>query len=152
MSFSPTIYAGQSNRGIDRTITITRNDNKQYVQIGGRLNSIEWSDKDTIEETDGIDNGGRTDHQRFAGGISGTININRYNGDLEAFMKTVDATFYGGQNQIYCTITMVTNNGFDGTTDTDTFTQAVLGKMSSGPFQSKQIAKCKIEFAAQERL
>jgi hypothetical protein len=152
MAFGATIYSGQASRGVDRQITIRRNDTGAMIQIGGRLASIEWSDKDTVEEIDGIDNGGRVDHIRYAGGITGTVSVNRYNGDYETLSKWFDSNFYAGGVQTYCTITETTNNGYDMSVNTDTFTYCVLGKLKSGPFQNKTNAKVAFEFSAQERI
>lgn len=152
MAFGVVTYSGQANRGVDRYIQIRNDNDGSTINVGGRLASVEWSDKDTIEEVDGIDNGGRVDHQRYAGGGTLSFSVNRYNGDFEAFMKFIDANFYSGVPGTTATVTATTNNGFDMTTDSDTFTKCVFGKLKSGPFQNKSNAKVSFSAEYQERL
>ena len=152
MAFTGVIYSGTGNRGVDRKITLKRNDTGAQIQLGGRLASIEWSSKDETEEVPGIDNGGRVDHIWYPGGISGSISVSRYNGDYETFEKFMNANFYAGGTPILGTIVMETYNPFDGTTNTDTLTLVVFGKLKSGPFESKRNAKVSLSFEAQERV
>jgi len=154
MAFTGATYSGQANRGIDRSFSIRRNDNGLLLSLGGRRASIEWSDKDSIEEIDGIDNGGLTDHVYHAGGLTGTVTINRFNGDFEAFSKAYNANYYTNGPTIYCTLVSTTNNNpLSGPSqDTDTFTMVVLGSLKSGPFENKRNPKVTFTFHAQQRV
>ncbi len=156
MSFTGRVYTGSANRGVDRRITIRRNDTGDAIALGGRMASIEWEDNDSVEIIDGIDNGGKETPQRHPGHVSGRITVNRFSGDFEGFMKFMNANFYAGQPDVKATIiATTTNQGPDvggPSTDVDTFTQVVFHKLKSGPFENKKNPKVTFEFAAEERV
>lgn len=133
MGFQPPLYTGSSfNVGTDTSITITRRDNGAQVALGGKRDSIKVTPKNTLESTDGIDDGGRVYSRVIPGGGMGVITVDRYNGDFEAFIKFCDATFYAGQGQVECNIVQSTNNGFDNTTNVDTYTHCVMEMPEKG--------------------
>jgi len=146
-------YMGEFNKGTDLvTVRITREDTGAAIALGGRRETWKVTEKKTIEANDGIDNGGRIDHIVVPGGYHGSIGINRFNGDFDAFMKFTDGRFYAGQGQVYCKVVATINNGFDQTTNIDTYTFCVFTQPDTGDFARTKRVMTTVEFDAQERL
>lgn len=152
MAFIGTTYSGAANRGTDRHIQIRRLDTGAIINVGGRTADFESSDKDTVEEIDGIDNGGRVDHIYHAGGVQAQFTINRFNDDFEQFAKEYNANYYRGGATIYVEIRTSTTNRFGPTDGTETYTMAVISNMKSGPWGPKKNPKVTFTVHAQERL
>jgi hypothetical protein len=134
MSFgvSPAYIGANANYGTDQSLQITRNDNGQSIFLGGRLNSVKFTRKTTIDADDGITDGGRVYHTRIPGGLEGDLMIARYNGDADKFAKFMDGAFYAGQPQVECTIIQTINNKFDGSKDLNTYTHVVIDQPDMG--------------------
>ena len=149
----PPQYSGEFNKGTDLvSLRITRDDTGAAVALGGRRENFKVTEKKTVEMNDGIDNGGRVDHIVIPGGWHGVVAINRFNGDFDGFTKLLDAQYYAGRGQIYCTVVATINNGFDGTTSTDTYTKCVFTQPDSGDYARTKRTMVSVEFDAQERL
>ncbi len=132
--FSPAYIGANANYGTDQSLKITRNDNGQSIFLGGRLNSVKFTRKTTIDSDDGITDGGRVYHTRIPGGLEGDLTVARYNGDFDNFMKFMDGAFYGGQSQIECTIVQTINNKFDATKTVNTYTRVVIDQPDLGDY------------------
>ena len=155
MSFIGTTprYSGQFTTGTDLvSLRITRNDTGAAIALGGRRSMFEANEKKTVIAPDCIDNGGRVDHVVIPGGYHGTIQVNRFNGDFDSFMKLFDANFYAGQGQVYATIVEQINNGFDQSSTVNTYTQVVFTQPKSGDYSRTKETMVTIEFDAQERI
>ena len=153
MGFAPQLYTGSSfNVGTDTSITITNNSTGQQVAIGGKRDTIKVAPKNTVEMTDGIDDGGRVYHRVIPGGGTGTLTVDRYNGDFEKFIKFCDASFYAGQGQVECTIVQTSNNLFDGSQTVDTYTHCVLEMPDFGTWARTKRVTQTITFYYTEKL
>jgi hypothetical protein len=150
MAFGTKVYAGSANKGTDIVVQLRRNDTGAVINFGGRMQDFDYTDNDTIENIEGIDNAGRTDHIYHAGDIGGNITVTRFNGDMEDFAKFCRANFFAQGPTIYCTMVTQIGNQFDSTSNQNTYTEVVLSKFKSGPWQSKSAPKVSFNFVAQE--
>lgn len=139
---SPSYVGANANYGTDQSLRITRNDTGQSIFLGGRLTSVKFMRKTSIDSDDGISDNGRVYHTRIPGGLEGDLTLDRYNGDLDAFMKFLDVNFYAGQPQVECTITQTINNKFDSTQTINTFTHVVIDQPDLGSWtRTKRVAQ-----------
>lgn len=153
MAFGAPSYTGaNANYGTDQSLQITRNDTGQSVYLGGRTTSVRFTQKSTIDNDDGITDGGRVYHTRIPGPWEGDITLDRYNGDLETFMKFLDANFYAGQPQVELTIVRTIRNKFDNTTNISTFTHVVVDQPDEGTWTRTKRVTSTLKAYATERL
>lgn len=150
MSFGPTVYQGAWNTGADYSITVVDNATNNSIAFGGRMSAHKATAKDTVLESDGMDNGGRVDHMVIPRGWTGTITVQRYNGDLMVIRKFLDANYYAGGDTRYYTITRkILNRYGGGPADEDVFTFCVLS-IDEGDVAVAKGVPMTITFHAQE--
>ncbi len=149
MSFVQPNYTGAMNAGIDLiSLTIIDDATTDSVSFGGRRSDFNVSPKDELITGNGQDNYGKIDHRFIRGGYTGTITIERYNGDLMRVKKFIDATFYEGNGDRYYTITKKVVNP-DKTTDKEMYTYCVLS-ITEGQWRRAGAVTSTITFHAQE--
>ena len=131
MAFGPQYIGTNKNIGTNQSVKITRNDTGATVYLGGRLVSFKDTPNTIIDVDEGITDGGRPYHTRIPNGGTLDMTIERYNGDLDNFFKSLDVNFYGGQGQVDLTVTQTISNFFDNSTTVNTYTFCVPTQDSS---------------------
>jgi hypothetical protein len=139
------------NVGTDKTIVVTNLSTGANVLLGGRVTEIQSASKDQLITSQPIDNGGRVDHRVLPEGWSGTLTVDRANGDADNLKAMLDAAFYAGQGQVFFSILETITNQSDGTTNQFQYTNVVLHEFDGGAWRKDKVPT-KIQFAAQERL
>jgi hypothetical protein len=131
---------------------ITRNDTGDTIVLDGFRTRFNVENVDTMLKSDVIDNGGRVVNKRIPDGIKGSIEVERGSADFATFMAFLDANYYAGEQDIYCTIT--TTEPSADKTDISEFqhTYCVFNNYKPGTWSRKEILKATVEFEGTERI
>lgn len=150
--FAPKVYAGnQFNTGVNYSVTILNATTGKSANLGGRMHAWEASPKENIITGSGMDYFGIPDHVKNLGGWTGTIGVERYNGDFEDLMTAIDTNFFSNGGSQYFTITRKVRNNFDNSISTRTYKNCIISS-NEGSASKDATVKFTITFHASERV
>jgi hypothetical protein len=140
--------------GTDQSIVIIRQDTNTQVVLDGKRRSMESEAKDSLLESEPIDDGGLTDARQIPEGWTGTIEVEKSNAQFSNFIKFMDAAYYAqSSGQIYCTIVETVRPPHPTVPiEVNTFTDVVFHGYKPGQFVKKSIALAKVQFKAAQRV
>lgn len=135
----------------DKSIIITSLVDGSSVSLGGRVTSIASSSDDKVETIEGIDNGGRVDHEVFSNGWKGKITLDRYNGDADTFFAAIEAARYSAQGDPQFEILESIVNRSNGPDQEIKYTFVHFHNFDAGDWK-ESIVPISVEFVCQERM
>ncbi|MDR6511462.1 hypothetical protein J2792_002334 [Novosphingobium capsulatum] len=114
----------------------------------GKVTSFESKPDTTKTKVKGLD--GVVDNLRFWEGWTGTIKTERRNADLDNYFAGLEAAYWAGQSEDYCTIqeTIAENNG----TVTQFRYERVIFDYDAGTYESDKTVSQTLSFTAAKRI
>ena len=143
---------GTFNLGTDKSITIIDNDTNAPISLGGRLVSFKADPKLEDVESAPIDNGGYTQNRTPYKGWTGTIMIDRAQGDFDALQALMESNYYTTGAQKYFTIIDRTFNQNNKSTDIYNFLYTTVNMETSGDWKNAAKVEVTLKFKAQQRV
>lgn len=148
----PNFSQGVFNIGTDKSIVVIDNSTGLPISLGGRVTDIETTSKMTTITSLPIDNRGYAQHRYAYNGWTGTITVDRSNGDADALQALQEANYHAGGAQKYYTVTETIRNSADGTVDVYQYNYCVISLPSSGAWRKDASVPLRLSFEAQERV
>lgn len=143
---------GTFNVGTDTFITIVDNDTQAPISLAGRTVTYKADPKTTLVTSDPIDNGGLTQHRIVYHGWTGTLTIDRAQGDLDSLQALMELNYYQKGLQKYFTIMESTRNQNNGKTDIYQFPLSVMTMQTSGERKKDSTVVVTLNWDSQQRL
>lgn len=143
---------GTFNLGTDKTVQIIDNDTGAPINLGGRLITFKSDPKVTTVTSNPIDNFGYSQHRYAYDGWTGTITIDRAQGDFDALQALMEQNYHQQGEQKYFTIIETTFNANDGSTDVYQYIYCVLNMTTAGEWKKDSVVAITLSFEAQQRV
>ena len=139
--------------GTDQSVVIINQQNPSIqVQLDGKRGMMEMNSKDTLLESDVIDNGGVVDHRVVYEGWTGSIEVEKAGQNFSLLEKFLESNYYNGGPQQYFTLVETIRLPGNGGTEVNTYIDAVFQGYKPGTWSKKAITKARIEIAAAQRV
>ena len=139
--------------GTDQSISIISQSNPSApVVLDGKRGMMEMNSKDTLLESDVIDNGGVVDHRVIYEGWTGSIEVEKQSQNFSVLEKFLEANYYTGGPQQYFTIVETIRLPGNSGTEVNTYVDCVFQGYKPGTWSKKAITKARIEIAAAQRV
>jgi hypothetical protein len=144
------VVPGSYNLGPDNTITIIRNDTNSLVTLDGMRTKFTSKYDDELVKGSPIDIGGRVIGTRIAGGLSGSIEVERATNDFDALTQFLDANYYALGPHVRFTIVETILQADRTISDSAQYTLVVFHGYNRGTYERTAIVKTTVEFFATE--
>jgi hypothetical protein len=133
-------------------LTIVDNATGQTVSLDGKKDMWEAQADDDLIKSTPIDNGGLPDHRVVANGWSGTIRVDRANGNFGAYYALLEQNFYSNGVQHYCTVTATIQNASGTGVERMQYQNVVFHGYKPGSFEKMTKTQSEVAFACQQRV
>lgn len=143
---------GTFNLGTDTSISIIDNDTGAPISLAGRMVTYKADPKITVVTSTPIDNGGYVQHRTPYNGWTGTITIDRAQGDLDLLQSQMEINYYQQGLQKYFTIIETTRNVNNNTTDIYNYNYCVMNMQTSGERKKDSAIVITLTFEAQSKV
>jgi|HubBroStandDraft_6_1064221.scaffolds.fasta_scaffold533481_2 hypothetical protein len=143
---------GTYNLGTDISITVLDNDTNAPISLAGRLVSFKADPKIAEVISTPIDNSGYVQHRTVPQGWTGTITIDRAQGDLDSLQALMESNFYATGAQKYFTIGQSTRNQNNKQVDSYNFLFCTMNMETSGEYKAADKVVVTLKFSAQQRI
>lgn len=150
MSF--TQFGSGFNIGTDQSIVITNQQDFSNVILDGKRGMMEMTAKDTLLESDVMDNGGIVDSRVISEGYTGTIEVEKQSQNFSQLVKFLDANYYNGGFQQFFTIVETIRLPNNQGTEVNTYIDCVFHGYKPGSWAKKSITKPRVEIKAAQRV
>lgn len=149
MSVGQNVTRGTFNTGTNCSVVLIDNDSNQPIDLG-LVTEFTFDPVQNTVESKPIMNKGYNQFVEEYSGYTGTIQIDRRNGSLQAVQFANEASYHnnGGQ-KLYTIEATVQNVNYDGSTDVYQFTFATI-KVTGGRFAKDSPVPISITFRAQD--
>jgi hypothetical protein len=140
--------------GTDQSVVIIDQTTNTQIQLDGKRRSMDSKAKDSLLESEPIDDGGLTDARQIPEGWTGTIEVEKSNAQFSAFIKLMDAAYYAqSSGQRYFTIVETIRPPRPTVPiEINTFVDVVFHGYEPGQFQKKSITLARVQFKAAQRV
>jgi len=133
--------------GTLQSIVIIDDQSKAQVQLDGKRRMMEIKLDDELVTSAPIDGGGVVNHQRIPRGCSGTIEVEKANGNFFAIMKQLDQLFYNLQpGRTFTIVETINPPTVGGSVEQNTYIGCVFHNYQSGQYTRAAITTPRLEF------
>jgi hypothetical protein len=143
---------GTYNLGTDVSVRVIDNDTNAPISLAGRLVSFKADPKITYVNSTPVDNGGFVQHRSVPQGWTGTIRIDRAQGDLDSLQAFKEQLFYTQGREKYFTIVHETRNQNNNQTDRYAYLFSAMNMDTSGEYKAADKVEITLTFHAQQRV
>lgn len=143
---------GTFNLGTDKSVTVIDNDANAPVNLGGRLISFKSDPKVTKVVSNPIDNSGYSQHRDAYDGWTGTIVIDRAQGDWDALQAEMEANYHAQGLQKYFTIVETTRNQNDSSVNVYQYLFCTINMTTAGEWKKDSAVQITLAFESQQRV
>lgn len=143
---------GTFNLGTDRSITVIDNDTNAPISLGGRLVSFKSDPKITTVVSNPIDNSGYSQHRNAYDGWTGTLIIDRAQGDFDALQAEMEQNYHLQGLQKYFTIVEMTRNQNDDSVDIYKYLFCTMNMQTAGDWKKDAAVPITLMFESQQRV
>lgn len=122
------------------------------VVLDGKKDLFEAQAADDLLKTTPIDNGGLPDHRVIANGWTGSIRVDRANGNFGAYYALLEQLFFNNGTQHYCVMTATVQTSDGTAVERMQYQNVVFHGYKPGNWEKMTKTQSEVSWACQQRV